>query len=157
MSFDSVMLWMQEYGLFLTLFLASLTVILFVIWKKIPDQKQSPIIEEIDCFEEETEPKKRESSVLPSFPNIPQEAFDFYDKNRDSLIAGAKPSNGFTKTEYLLMYLLKNNKVDGKIKRKGQVEAFGLNWDLDLTLEMEKSQKTEKKTFQESGETEPIF
>ena len=113
MTFDSVMLWFREYGLFLFLVCAAITTILFFVRRSIPDQKESSFNKKhnflVDESEIDIQETKEEDSGLPV---IPQEAFDFYDKNRELILnPDKKPNNGFTKTEQLIFWLLKNNKV----------------------------------------------
>ena len=59
-------------------------------------------------------------------------------------------------SESAIHWWAQNNKVDGQIKRKGTVEAFGQNWDLDLTLKLEKTKPPDKEP-EETGEREVIF
>lgn len=130
---------------------AALAIISFVVYMIRKQEGTALITDSVIKHENMPQPFISEANIetneLPSFPNIPQEALDFYDKQREkqsNLELLEKNVPALNKTEYLILWLLRHGKADGKIKRKGTVTAFNQDWDLDLTLDLEKTKQTQQ-------------
>lgn len=149
---------------YITAVLAVASFVVYMIRKQETNKKIASnqlLSDELNILSQHDVPEiDKETRQLPHFPNIPQEVFDFYDMQREELTnpnLTGKNSPALNKTELLILWLLKNGKADGKIKRKGKVSAFDQDWDLDLILDLDKTKQTQqKKVLPESeskGET----
>ena len=79
-------------------------------------------------------------------PSFSEARKAFLAKNSSPVSPTEKQPPALNKTEYLILWLLKHGKADGKIKRKGTISAFNQKWDLDLTLKLDKTkQKSQQK------------